>query len=343
MTSLRLTRASQDVQSFLSVLGGLRETRLTAVLGFLVAQFPTEFGVLLGFRHASTDEILVEDTDEGDRYDVLIRQSGETHIIEGKVGPTQSVTQLLRYIQSLRRRHGRKPSLTVVDDGSEFRHSQDRAFDAVKRRVKALKFVTWTQVAAVCRDIVRKKRNHATHPTGVVIAQEFAIHLKENHMTKDTHPEIYLRDVGDIESVRLYFRHRIYKCQSKFFPSARNNLYFAPYFTQPMAKAISAHNLVPVGEGISFVSRVEDVQVMDTADVMKFLKAQKHPEFEEVAKIIRKQHKEPDVLLMRLGEPRQLFTSPVTKTKLSKKIRFGVGAMGSRSCTFDDLLSASQC
>lgn len=342
MTSLRLTRASQDVQSFLSVLGGLRETRLTAVLGYLVARFPVEFGGLLGFSCSSLDEVSVEEAHEGDRYDLLVRQSGETHIIEGKVGPTQSVAQLLRYIQSVRQRHGRKPALTVVDDGSEFRHSQDRAFAAVERRVKMLKFVTWTQVAALCREIVRKKRHHITQPAAAVLAGEFAIHLKENSMTNDPHPEIYLRDVGTKDSVELYFRHRIYKCQSSFFNSARNNLYFAPYFTRQMADAISENNLVPVGEGISFVSRIEGVQVLETRDVLQYLKGHGHPRAKEAAANIRKSHREREVLIMRLGEPRLMFISPVTKAKLAKKIRFGIGAMGARSCTFDDLLAAAQ-
>lgn len=34
--------------------------------------------------------------------------------------------------------------------------------------------------------------------------------------------------------------------------------------------------------------------------------------------------------------------SPVTKAKLARKLPFGTGAMGSRSCTLDDLLAASQ-
>lgn len=85
MSTLRLTRANQDVGSFLSV------------LGFLDSRFPEEFGPLLGFRPLPTDEISVEETEAGDRYDVLIRQSGETHIIKGKIGPTQRVNQLLLY------------------------------------------------------------------------------------------------------------------------------------------------------------------------------------------------------------------------------------------------------
>ena len=106
MNNLRLTRASEEVDSFLSVLGSLRETRLTAVLGFLMARFPVEFGNLLGYHASSLDEVCVEETDEGDRYDVLIRRSGETHIIEGKIGPTQRIDQLMRYIRSVRQRRG---------------------------------------------------------------------------------------------------------------------------------------------------------------------------------------------------------------------------------------------
>lgn len=180
----------------------LRETRLTAVLGFLVSRFPEEFGPLLGFRHLPADEISVEETDAGDRYDVLIRQSGETHIIEGKIGPTQRVDQLLRYVRSVRRTRGRRPALTVVDDGSEFSQSRQSAFQQVNRHVKSLRFVTWSQVAEVCHGITGKRRFINADSTGTVIAQEMATHLKENNMTTEAQPEIYLRDVSDTTSVR---------------------------------------------------------------------------------------------------------------------------------------------
>jgi hypothetical protein len=342
MSTLRLTRASQEVGSFLSVLGSLRETRLTAVLGFLVSRFPEEFGPLLGFRPLPADEISVEETDAGERYDVLIRQSGETHIIEGKIGPTQRVDQLLRYVRSVRRTRGRRPALTVVDDGSEFRQSRLRAFHGVEREVCSLRFVTWALVAKVCQDIARKHRAFKIDRTGAVIADELATYLKENNMTTEAQPEIYLRDVSDTSSVQLYFRHHLYKCQSKFYNSARSNLYFAPYFTRQMASAISQDNLVPIGEGISFVSRVQKVQVIETRDVLAFLEASKHPKPKDAAEVIRQNHRAREVLLMTLGEPRLMFVSPVTKAKLKQVIPFGTGAMGSRSCTFDDLLAASQ-
>lgn len=342
MSHLRLTRANQEVGSFLSVLGSLRETRLTAVLGFLVSRFPEAFGTTLGFRPSSSDEIAVEETDAGDRYDVLIRQSGAIHILEGKIGPTQQVDQLLRYIRSVRNRTGRRPSLTLVDDGSEFLQSRQRAFQKIHGQVESLHFVTWADVAKVCRSISSKRRTFNADPTGWVIAQELFRHLLEHSMTTEAQPEIYLRDVSDIHSVQLYFRHNIYKCQTKYFNSAQRNLYFAPYFTRQMADAISEDNLVPIGEGLSFVSRVQKVLVLETKDVLAFLKANKHPSPKEAAEIIRRSHRAREVLLMTLGEPRLMFVSPVTKAKLSKVIPFGKGAMGSRSCTFDDLLAASQ-
>ena len=115
-------------------------------------------------------------------------------------------------------------------------------------------------------------------------------------MTTEAQPEIYLRDVSSIESVQLYFQHNIYKCQSKYYESARRNLYFAPYFTRQMAAKISEVNLVPVGEGISFVSRVEKVQVVERHDVPDYLKANEHPNPKEAAELICKKHKMPEIL-----------------------------------------------
>ena len=109
-----------------------------------------------------------------------------------------------------------------------------------------------------------------------------------------------------------------------------------------MADAISQDNLVPIGEGVSFVSRIGKVQVIETRDVLDYLKASKHPTPKEAAELIRKNHRASEVLLMTLGEPRLMFVSPVTKAKLTRVIPFGTGAMGSRSCSFDDLLAASQ-
>ena len=171
-----------------------------------------------------------------------------------------------------------------------------------------------------------------------VSAAECGRCIASDEQSRTHQPEISLRDVSDIHSVRLYFKHRIYKCQSKYYKSAHRNLYFAPYFTRSMAQRISGENLVPVGEGISFVSRVEAVQVVERRDLRSFLKEGRHAAPEEAADVIGRGIRGGEILLMSLGEPRHLFVSPVTKAKLG----FGQGLMGSRSCTFDRLLEAAQ-
>jgi hypothetical protein len=84
------------------------------------------------------------------------------------------------------------------------------------------------------------------------------------------------------------------------------------------------------------------VVVIDTRDTLEYLKDQKHPSPKEAAQILCKSHKEKQVLLMRLGPPRLMFASPVTKTKLNRHGSFGQGAIGSRSITLDILLEAAQ-
>jgi hypothetical protein len=191
--------------------------------------------------------------------------------------------------------------------------------------------------------VIRSVRYLKADRLGTVIAHELYTHLKENNMTREPISEIYLRDVSTTESVELYFRHNLYKCQPSYYNSARANLYFAPYFTQKAAGRLSKANLVPVGEGISFVSRVEKVLIVETKAVLTYLKSERHPNPEEATAIIRKHHKAPEVLLMMLGEPRLMFMSPVTKTKLHRvDPSFTAGSMGSRSCTLDKLLAASR-
>lgn len=340
MSTLRLTRANEEVGSFLSVLGSLRETRLTAVLGYLVSRFPVEFGSVLGFRPSRRMRFRSKKPMQATATTFSSTSPATPTSSRAKSAPSRTPTSCCA-TSAAAGQHESPPSQWWMTVASS-RQSQQRDFQEVRRRVKHLKFVTWAQVAAVCQQIARLRRNVKTNPTGTVIAHELANYLKENNMTTEPQPEIYLRDVSDIHSVQLYFRHNLYKSKSNFYNSARRNLYFAPYFTHQMADKVSKSNLVPVGEGISFVSRIKKVQVVRKRDVQAFLQADKHPNPKEAAEIICANHRESEVLLMSLGDPRLMFISPVTKAKLKEVIPFGLGAMGSRSCAFDDLLAASQ-
>lgn len=108
-----------------------------------------------------------------------------------------------------------------------------RSEPASKRRaVRKLIFVTWADVAHVCQGITRSQRKRVKDPVGTIVAQEFFIHLQEYHMTDEPRPEIYLRDVSTLDSVKLFFRHHIYKCQPSYYNSARRTLrplFYASY------------------------------------------------------------------------------------------------------------------
>jgi hypothetical protein len=104
---------------------------------------------------------------------------------------------------------------------------------------------------------------------------------------------------------------------------------------------LSDDNLVPVGEGISYLSKIEEVQVLPKRKVLAFLKDRGVEDAVAAAKLVCRARRH-ELLVLLLGEPRLLFASPVTKEKLNKHMRFGRGAMGSRSCSLDDLLAASK-
>ena len=63
-------------------------------------------------------EVSVEETDEGDRYDVLVKGGKFPIVLEGKTGLRQSHRQLLRYVQTVRPKYKRRPGLVIVDVGS---------------------------------------------------------------------------------------------------------------------------------------------------------------------------------------------------------------------------------
>jgi hypothetical protein len=344
MSAIPLHRLGRPVQSFLSVLGQVRETRLTATLAFLMSRFPEEFLPLIWGRRFADVSISVEETAEGDRYDVLVKGGRFPVILEGKTGFCQNSAQLLRYVHNVRRLYGRRPELVVVDTGSGRAQGLSDESDSVRKQVAGIRRITWTQIAAVCRGIVRRRGSFKRDRVAAAVAEDLLTHLEENQMTTEERPEIYLRELSSTPTVNLYFRYGIYKSQAKFLKSAQPNLYFAPYFTARTAENLSESNLVPIGQGISYISRIKQVQVVPAKKVLEFLKANGVEDARTAAELVRKGHGGGDVLILLLGKPRLLFASPVTKAKLGRvetRKKFTKGTLGARSCSLDELLAAS--
>jgi len=338
-------RAGQPVESFLSCLGSIRETRLTATLAYLVSRFPEEFLPLFLEKTGNASSVHVEETEGGDRYDIIVKDGRHPIILEGKVGIRQNPRQLLRYVRTVQAIHKRRPKLVIIDVGSKTAQSLGEDFRKLAQKLnKKPYFCTWDQVAKICRKIIRKKVSFKNERVAAAIAEDMLNHLEENQMTTNERPEVYLRELSSESSVRLYFRYGIYASDPKFLRSAQNNLYFAPYFTRRTADRLSGSNLVPIGEGISYVSRIKEIQVVPKKHILKFLKTIKTIEDPKTAFRLIRGHRQQEVMLLLLGKPYLAFIAPVTKKKLGKvdtHQKFTQGTLGSRSCTLEELLAAS--
>ncbi len=155
-------------------------------------------------------------------------------------------------------------------------------------------------------------------------------------MAEINQKEIYVRDMSG-DSINLFFKYHIYKCQKRFFRSANGNLYFAPYFTGK-AHHYFEEQSIKGKKGITWVAAVKHVEVIKKKNILKFLKINKWENFKEAAREFKKQtrHSENELIVMLLGEPFQVFLKPVEKSKLNQ-----FGPMGSKSFTFEELFTAA--
>ena len=226
---VQLRRGKELVTDIFSAIGDLRETRLTAALGFLIAKAPHAFGRLFLDKASYVEEVRIEEPEDRSRYDVVIRTSTKLVIVEAKVGYLQAPSQIRRYVRALRKQEGKKTYLYLLDQGSERLQTE---IDQIRKEFPNC-FVypkTWSEIGAVIQRECRSRKLQKMAPQVVAIAQELVKHLKENQMAESNGKEIYIRQLSG-DSLELFFRYQIYKCQSKFAKSALQHLYFAPLFT----------------------------------------------------------------------------------------------------------------
>jgi len=94
---IELLRGGEVVTSFAGALGrSLRETRLTAMLGYLAALNPEPFVKRFSFRGKPLS-ISLEARHEEDRSDILVQTTAGVGIVEAKVDATDPFRQSLKY------------------------------------------------------------------------------------------------------------------------------------------------------------------------------------------------------------------------------------------------------
>jgi len=92
-----LLRCEKIISTLAGAFGGsLRETRLTALLGYIIALHPEPFFPLLGFKGKLLD-VSLESSFDKNRTDILVKTSEGDGIIEAKVNSIDPFKQSLKY------------------------------------------------------------------------------------------------------------------------------------------------------------------------------------------------------------------------------------------------------
>ena len=301
--------------------GGLRETRVTALLGYLMALDAKPFLELFGFS-GLTRAIRLENHHDRNRSDILVETTEGVGIVEAKIDATDASEQSRKY-------GGRWTALL------SFHHAAGKQLQR-----NGIRYVHWEELARLLRKLAP-----GASPKTRFIAEDLLNYLEEHHMIKEQEPvEIYAREINAPATLTLFPKSRLYGCWYESGSRMASASYFAPHFGQSIA------NLHPgVHLGISYISRIEQMAVVgDWEDFVGTLKAirggawlNKHRG--EVFAI--KNNKDWDWKVDRkrtflfLGEPRLVFTPPVRKENLQS----GKGYLSKRFLSFDELFKAWGC
>jgi hypothetical protein len=231
-----LLRGGAVVTSLASAFGsGLRETRLTTMLGYLVALHSEEFCRLFGFPGFARS-VSLETRHDADRSDILIITSEGIGVVEAKVGNHDPFDQSLKY------RADWRVLLT------EHRPTKSE-------RERECRYLRWRGLVPLLDDLCTS--NHAGTR---FVSGDLKRYLEEHSMiAKPESVEVYARELNDTQTVTLFLHGQMYGCSYKAGSRLPEALYFAPHFGQKIAAEHPG-----IRYGISYLARIEAVEVVES-------------------------------------------------------------------------------
>jgi hypothetical protein len=240
-----LLRAGSVVSSFAGAFGSeLRETRLTAMLGYVIALEPERFCDLFAFRGTPVS-VSLETRHESDRSDILIETTAGRGVIEAKVGATDPLLQSHKYPAKWR------VLLTEHIPSSK------------QKRLRGVKYLRWRGLVEILKHL-RGSRDGRVR----FVSQDLLRYLEEHSMLKKKALEIYAREINDEESLALFLKGQMYGCRYEKRSLLAEALYFAPHFGMRIAR-----NHPGVHVGISYIASIERIEVGETwSDLLEAVK-----------------------------------------------------------------------
>jgi len=229
-----LLRGDTVVTSLVGAQGGLRETRLTAFLGYLIALAPEKFIQELGFR-GSPRSVSLEVCHEDGRSDIIVDTSLGRGVIEAKVTATDPGAQVQRYSATWR------VLLTQYLASSR------------QRKRHRCRYITWDELLGRCVKDLGKHHNSKVR----FVANDLLRYLREHGMVSDNDPkQVYAREINERKTLAAFLKCRLYFCDYEKGGRLPKMSYFAPHFGQKIANEYPG-----IRVGISYIARIIRVEV----------------------------------------------------------------------------------
>ena len=315
MEYVDLVRGGSVTTSVLGAFGrSIKETRLTAWLGYLLAVKPDPLLPIFGFN-GNVHAIRLETRHEEGRSDILVETSKGIGVIEAKVDASDAGHQSRRY-------PGRWRAVLALSPG----RYRDRVV-----------YVHWQKLA----DLLEHVALDATKEYKFLVTQ-FISYLKEHHMIKNTESlEIYAREINEPVTLRLFMQGHIYGCDYDKSNKVVRAQYFAPHFGAWLAREQPG-----IFQGVSYVAQIKEVIYAETWGDFKAGVCEKRGKtwWNSHVDIMDSLHRESGWCwnetsartFLLLGEPRLAFNPPIRKENLQS----GKGFLSRRFFSFDNLFAA---
>jgi hypothetical protein len=320
---IELLRGGFVVSSLTGAFGKkVRETRLTAILGYLMALEPKPFLEKFGFEGTASSislESKEENTrnEENIRSDIRVKTTKGIGIIEAKLGWQNPYKQLIKYKADWR------VALT------QYRPSEQEK----KRKVL---YICWEDIGKM---LIKFSKSKLSKWETKFISRDILEYLESNNMIKSQETtEIYTRDFNEPSSLNLFLKARLFSENYKKNSQLYKALYFAPNFCEKICND-------PQDCGISYIAKIKGaVELVDSWG--QFVSAVKYRHGEGwlkrnkslISHMRNRQYWEKKKrCLLFLGKPRLVFYPPVKKSKVTGRKK---GKDNKRFLSFDELFSA---
>ncbi len=310
---IRLYRGGVSVSNLFDSLGkSLKETRITAALGYLFSISPERCRELFSINDDISENI-VEANHEYGRADIQIDTiNNKRYVIEAKLPAVDPQPQSLRYKADYH------VLLTNYPYGKGSKSGRIRC-------------INWNEIGEFLSELTKSKDNKVK-----TISNELLHYLQRYQMVrKNDSVEIYMRELNRKPTLDLFLKSHLYVCpfqKGSRLPEAR---YFSPHF----GKKIS--DLIPgIMSGISYVARITRVEMVLSKEQLKTVIINErgkrwfnyHRGYINAA-VGGKIDKSNAKSVVFLGQPRLIFNPPIKKENIQK----GKGWLSRQFISFDEL------